>query len=81
VLGAGVILNPSIPVFDAESGDEIARGRVPDYAVAVGASRKRTFPGGDFYLPSVLVLKYLSEGERHDKAALNAVLRDAGVAT
>jgi 2,3,4,5-tetrahydropyridine-2-carboxylate N-succinyltransferase len=81
VLGAGVILNPSIPVFDAESGDEIARGRVPDYAVAVGASRKRTFPGGDFYLPSVLVLKYLSEGERHNKAALNAVLRDAGVAT
>jgi 2,3,4,5-tetrahydropyridine-2,6-dicarboxylate N-succinyltransferase len=81
VLGAGVILNPSIPVIDAATGDEISRGVVPDYAVAVGASRRRTFPGGDFYLPSVLVIKYLTEGERHDKAALNAVLRDAGVAT
>src|SRR5437763_75604 len=29
VLGEGVILNPSIPVIDAETGDEISRGVVP----------------------------------------------------
>jgi 2,3,4,5-tetrahydropyridine-2-carboxylate N-succinyltransferase len=81
VLGAGTILNPSIPVIDAASGEEISRGHVPDWAVAVGASRRREFAGGEFFLPCVLVLSYLSEGERHDKAQLNAVLRDHGVAT
>ncbi|MGH3732566.1 MAG: 2,3,4,5-tetrahydropyridine-2,6-dicarboxylate N-succinyltransferase [Acidimicrobiales bacterium] len=81
VVGAGTHLNPSIPVFDAESGDEVSRGYVPDYCVAVTASRRREFPGGDFYLPSVLIIKRLSEGERHDKAALNDVLRDYGVDT
>jgi 2,3,4,5-tetrahydropyridine-2-carboxylate N-succinyltransferase len=81
VLGAGTILNPSIPVIDAESGEEVSRGYVPDYCVAVSASRRREFPGGDFYLPSVLIIKRLSEGERHNKAALNDVLRDHGVST
>jgi 2,3,4,5-tetrahydropyridine-2-carboxylate N-succinyltransferase len=81
VLGAGTILNPSIPVIDAETGEEISRGHVPAWSVAVGASRRKEFPGGEFFLPCVLVLKRLSEGERHDKAQLNAVLRDHGIAT
>ena len=81
VLGAGTILNPSIPVIDAETGDELSRGHVPAWTVAVGASRRRELPGGEFFLPCVLVLKHLSEGERHDKVALNSVLRDHGVAT
>ncbi|MGH9021270.1 MAG: 2,3,4,5-tetrahydropyridine-2,6-dicarboxylate N-succinyltransferase [Acidimicrobiales bacterium] len=81
VLGAGTILNPSIPVIDAETGEELSRGRVPDYCVAVGASRKRKFKGGEFFLPCVLVVRRLDEGERHDKVALNAILRDHGVAT
>ena len=81
VLGAGTILNPSIPVIDAETGDEISRGYVPDWTVAVGASRRREFAGGEFFLPCVLILKHLTEGERHDKAHLNAVLRDHGVST
>ena len=81
VLGSGTILNPSIPVIDAETGAEISRGVVPDWCVAVGASRKRTFPGGDFYLPCVLVIRHLDEGERMDKTILNGVLREHGVAT
>jgi len=81
VLGAGTILNPSIPVIDADSGEEISRGHVPAWSVAVGASRRKEFPGGEFFLPCVLVLKHLTEGERHDKAQLNAVLRDHGIAT
>jgi len=81
VLGSGTILNPSIPVIDAESGAEISRGVVPDWCVAVGASRKRTFPGGDFYLPCVLVLRHLEEGERMNKTVLNDLLREHGVAT
>ncbi|MFI5036510.1 MAG: 2,3,4,5-tetrahydropyridine-2,6-dicarboxylate N-succinyltransferase [Acidimicrobiales bacterium] len=81
VLGAGTILNPSIPVIDVQSGEEVSRGRVPDYCVAVSASRRREFPGGEFFLPCVLILRRMEEGERHDKAALNAILRDHGVAT
>ncbi len=79
VLGAGAILTGSMPVYDAESGTELSRGRVPAWSVAVSASRRREFPGGEFFLPCVLVLRRLSPGERHDKAQLNEILRDAGV--
>jgi 2,3,4,5-tetrahydropyridine-2-carboxylate N-succinyltransferase len=81
VLGAGCILTASIPVIDAQTGEEISRGVVPDWCVAVSATRPRTFPGGEFGMPCVLVVKRLTEGERHEKASLNAVLRDHGVAT
>ena len=78
VLGEGTILNPSIPVIDAETGVELSRGVVPPWSVAISAARRREYPGGDFFIPCVLVIKRLSEGERHDKAQLNAVLREHG---
>ncbi|GAA0950003.1 2,3,4,5-tetrahydropyridine-2,6-dicarboxylate N-succinyltransferase [Nonomuraea longicatena] len=79
VVGAGTILSASMPVIDVQTGAEIARGRVPDWCVAVGGTRQKEFPGGTFGLPCVLVLRKLAEGERHDKAALNDVLREHGV--
>jgi 2,3,4,5-tetrahydropyridine-2-carboxylate N-succinyltransferase len=79
VLGEGTILNPSIPVIDADTGEELSRGVVPPWCVAVGASRRREYPGGEFFLPCVLVLRRLSEGDRHDKSRLNEILRDHGV--
>ncbi len=78
VLGSGVILNPSIPVISAETGEELARGVVPPWCVAVAATRPRQFAGGTFGLPCVLVIKRLEEGERHDKARLNDMLRQHG---
>jgi 2,3,4,5-tetrahydropyridine-2-carboxylate N-succinyltransferase len=78
VLGEGTILNPSIPVVDANTGVELSRGVVPAWCVAVSASRRREYPGGEFFLPCVLVIRRLTEGERHDKAQLNAVLREHG---
>jgi 2,3,4,5-tetrahydropyridine-2,6-dicarboxylate N-succinyltransferase len=81
VLGAGTILTGSIPVIDAATGEELGHGRVPPACVAVGASRRRDFPGGEFYLPCVLVLRRLEPGARHEKAALNEILRAHGVAT
>ena len=78
VLGEGTILNPSIPVIDAETGVELSRGVVPPWSVAISAARRREYPGGDFFIPCVLVIKRLSEGERHDNAQLNAVLREHG---
>jgi 2,3,4,5-tetrahydropyridine-2,6-dicarboxylate N-succinyltransferase len=81
VLGEGVILNPGIPVIDAETGDEVSRGVVPPWSIVVQAGRARTFPGGDFTLPCALIIRRLAVGERHDKAKLNDILRDHGVAT
>ena len=72
---------PSIPVIDAETGEEISRGVVPSWCVAIRASRRREYPGGEFFVPCVLVIKRLGEGERHDKAQLNQVLRDHGAST
>jgi 2,3,4,5-tetrahydropyridine-2,6-dicarboxylate N-succinyltransferase len=81
VLGAGSFLDPSIPVIDAESGEEISRGVVPPWCVAIRASRRREYPGGEFFIPCVLIIKRLNEGERHNKAQLNAVLREHGAST
>ncbi len=81
VVGAGTILSGSIPVIDAETGTELSRGVIPDWCVTVSATRPRTFPGGEFGLPCVLVIKRLTEGERHDKAQLNEILRDKGLTT
>jgi 2,3,4,5-tetrahydropyridine-2-carboxylate N-succinyltransferase len=78
ILGAGCVLTASIPVIDAETGEEISRGRVPAWSVAVSATRPRTFAGGEFGLPCVLVIKRLDPGERHDKSKLNSILRDHG---
>jgi 2,3,4,5-tetrahydropyridine-2,6-dicarboxylate N-succinyltransferase len=81
VLGEGTLLNPAIPVVDAETGEELSRGHVPPWSVAVQASRRRDYPGGEFYLPCVLVINRLTEGQRHDKARLNDLLRQHGVST
>lgn len=81
VLGAGCILTSSIPVIDAETGEELSRGEVPSWCVAVSATRPRRLPGGEFGLPCVLVVKRLEPGERHDKSKLNDVLRDHGAST
>jgi len=81
MLGAGVLLNPSIPVIDGETGEEVSRGVVPPWCLVINATRAKTLPGGTFGFPCALILKRFAEGERHDKATLNAILREHGVAT
>ncbi len=79
VLGSGTILTRTSHVVDVETGGELPRGEAPAWSVCVGGTRLRKFTGGEFGLPCVLVLKRLPEGSRHDKAALNEILRDHGV--
>jgi 2,3,4,5-tetrahydropyridine-2-carboxylate N-succinyltransferase len=81
VLGAGVILSDTVPVIDAETGEELSRGVVPSWCVAVLGVRQREFAGGTFGLPCVLVIKRLEPGARHDKTKLNEFLRDHGGTT
>jgi len=78
VLGAGLILTATVPVIDAETGAEVGRGHVPPNSVVVTATRPRRYGNHEFGLPCALVIKHLHEGERHDKAKLNDLLRDHG---
>jgi 2,3,4,5-tetrahydropyridine-2,6-dicarboxylate N-succinyltransferase len=79
VLGAGIILTATTHVIDVQTGEELPRGEVPAWSVSVGGTFARKFDGGEFGLPCVLVIKRLAEGDRHDKASLNEILRDHGV--
>jgi 2,3,4,5-tetrahydropyridine-2,6-dicarboxylate N-succinyltransferase len=78
-LGAGTILTASTRVYDAETGEELPRGEAPAWSVCVMANRVKKFPGGEFGMPCLLVLKRLDEGQVHDKLALNDILREHGV--
>lgn len=41
----------------------------------------KEFPGGEFGMTCLLVLKRLPEGSGHDKLTLNEILRDDGIAS
>jgi 2,3,4,5-tetrahydropyridine-2-carboxylate N-succinyltransferase len=79
-LGAGAILTPTTHVIDVETGAELPRGEAPAWSVCVSGTRPRKFPGGEFGMPCLLVLKRLPENSRLDKSTLNAILRDHGIA-
>jgi 2,3,4,5-tetrahydropyridine-2-carboxylate N-succinyltransferase len=81
LVGAGVVLNPSIPVIDAQTGEEVSRGVVPPWSVVIQGTRMKQFPGGEFGVGCALIIKRLDEGERHDKAKLNDILREHGAST
>jgi len=78
-LGAGTILTATTHVIDVSTGAELPRGEAPAWSVCVSGTRVRNFPGGDFGMPCVLVLRRLAEGAEHDRLALNEILRDHGV--
>jgi 2,3,4,5-tetrahydropyridine-2-carboxylate N-succinyltransferase len=78
VLGAGAILTGTIPVIDAQTGAEVGRGHVPANSVAIMATRTRRYGSHEFGVPCVLVIKHLTDGQRHDKGSLNAILREHG---
>src|SRR5262245_10713483 len=75
-LGAGLIFTSNTPVIDSETGEESARGVIPERSVVVQGTRMKEFPGGTFGLPCALILRRLAEGEEHDKLKLNALLRE-----
>jgi 2,3,4,5-tetrahydropyridine-2-carboxylate N-succinyltransferase len=79
VLGPGTNITRTTHVIDVETGEELPRGEVPAWSVAVSGTRMRKFRGGEYGMPAVLILKRLAEGERHSKSELNEILRDHGV--
>ena len=79
VLGAGLTLTMSTKIMDANSGKELPRGIIPPRSVVIPGSMKKTFSGGDFYVPCALVI-----GERKASTdtttSLNDALREFNVA-
>lgn len=78
-IGAGLILTSTTPVIDSNTGEEVARGVIPERSVVVQGTRMKEFAGGTFGLPCALILRTLAEGEDHDKLKLNALLREHGI--
>jgi 2,3,4,5-tetrahydropyridine-2,6-dicarboxylate N-succinyltransferase len=78
-LGAATVLTATTHVIDVSTGEELPRGEAPAWSVCVSGTRVRTFAGGDFGMPCMLVLRRLAEGAGHDRLALNEILRDHGV--
>jgi len=81
VLGANVVLTPTVPIIDV-SGPEPKeyRGEVPERSVVIPGVRPKRFPAGEYGVPCALII-----GERSastDRAtSLNSALRDFQVAT
>ena len=76
VLGEGTLLNPGIPVIDAQTGEEVSRGVIPPDCVVMRAERRREYAGGEFFLPCALIVRRLQPG---DRTHLNDILRESGV--
>jgi len=79
VLGAGVVLTASTPIYDVTSAQErVLKGRIPARSVVIPGMRPRKFPAGEYLTPCALVI-----GQRGDstdkKTSLNQALRDFGV--
>ena len=62
----------------ADRAPRSAAASCPRTASPCRPARPRKFPGGEFGLPCVLIIKHLHEGERHDKGQLESILRDHG---
>ena len=79
VLGAGVILTASTPIYDVTGAQVVEhRGRVPARSVVIPGVRPKRFPAGEFGVPCALII-----GERTEatdlKVSLNAALREFSV--
>lgn len=79
VLGAGLTLTMSTRIIDADNGEELPKGYIPESSVVIPGSVKKQFPGGEFHVPIALII-----GKRKAstdlKTSLNDALRDHAVA-
>lgn len=81
VLGANVILTPSVPVIDVTgSVAKEYRGEVPERSVVIPGTRKKQFPAGEYGVPCALIIGQRNEGT-DGKTSLNQALRDFQVAS
>lgn len=79
VLGAGLTLTMSTRIIDANSGEELPKGYIPERSVVIPGSVKKQFPGGEFQVPIALIIGQ-RKASTNLKTSLNDALRDHAVA-
>jgi len=79
VLGAGVVLTATTPIYDVTgAGETLLKGRVPPRSVVIPGMRPRKFPAGEYLTPCALIIGQRKEST-DKKTSLNTALRDFGV--
>ena len=79
VLGAGVVLTASTPIYDVTGPSEkLLKGVIPARSVLIPGMRPRKFPAGEYLTPCALIIGTRSQGT-DKKTSLNSALRDFGV--
>ena len=79
VLGAGVVLTASTPIYDVSGPQEVAlKGRVPARSIVIPGMRPRKFPAGEYLTPCALIIGQRTQSTDR-KTSLNSALRDFGV--
>ena len=79
VLGAGVILTSTTPIYDVTGASEkLIKGMVPARSVVIPGMRPRKFPAGEYLTPCALIIGTRKEST-DKKTSLNSALRDFGV--
>jgi len=79
VIGTGVVLTSSTPVYDVTGSEVIEyRGKVPARSVVIPGTRPKKFPAGEFHIPCALIIGKRSEST-DKKTSLNDALRDFAV--
>jgi len=80
VLGAGVVITSSTRIIDVTgSKEKVLRGRVPAGAVVIPGTSLKTFPAGEYGIPSALIVGYRN-ADTDKKTSLTKALRDFDLA-
>lgn len=79
VIGTGVSLTASTPVYDVTGTDvKEYRGHIPPRSVVIPGMRPKKFPAGEFMIPCALIIGQRKEST-DKKTSLNDALRDFAV--
>ncbi|HZR11032.1 MAG TPA: 2,3,4,5-tetrahydropyridine-2,6-dicarboxylate N-succinyltransferase [Myxococcales bacterium] len=79
VLGAGVVLTSSTPIYDVTGAKEkLIKGMIPARSVVIPGMRPRAFPAGEYLTPCALIIG-TRKASTDRKTSLNSALRDFGV--
>ena len=81
VLGANVVLTPTIPIIDVTGEAPVEyRGEVPERSVVIPGTRKKQFPAGEFGVACALIIGR-RQATTDRKTSLNQALRDFQVSS
>ena len=79
VLGAGVTITASTKIIDVTKSEPVIyKGYVPAHSVVIPGMEMKTYPAGQYGVPTALIIGTRSDST-NKKTSLNNALRDFGV--